>query len=106
MAESNEVEYNVRIQVDGIDRCLSMSESMSILDAGINSGLDIPYDCRSGNCQRCVGRISSGIVEMNEANMKDHLVKLGYVLTCVAYPRSDIVMNIVDESELYRENKS
>jgi 3-phenylpropionate/trans-cinnamate dioxygenase ferredoxin reductase subunit len=39
-----------------------------LLDAGLNSGIDLPYDCRAGHCGTCCVRVVSGEVEGGEGS--------------------------------------
>lgn len=34
-----------------------------LLDAALNSGIDLPYDCRAGHCGACCVRLVSGVVQ-------------------------------------------
>lgn len=71
----------------GIDTTLHVAANQSILEAGLEAGLALPYNCRSGQCGACVALCERGKVEMayNEV-LTDEEVGLGQVLTCVGHP--------------------
>jgi len=61
----------------------------SLLDAGIDAGLDAPYSCLGGVCCSCKAKVLSGeaIMTLNYS-LSDEEVKSGYILTCQAHPAS------------------
>lgn len=65
-----------------------------ILDAGLNADLELPFTCRGGICGACVGRISSGTVDMSDIEDLDFTVSEdeqaeGMALLCMARPLED-----------------
>ncbi|MDT3437748.1 2Fe-2S iron-sulfur cluster-binding protein [Haloarcula sp. 1CSR25-25] len=75
-----------------IDQSIQVSESQTILEAADEAGLDLPYQCRMGVCGVCSAlRLEEGEVQQTEAMFLSGTEKGdGYVLTCVAKPRSDL----------------
>lgn len=59
----------------------------TILSAGVNAGLKMPYSCRSGQCGSCTARLVSGEVwlQYNEVLTPDDL-RNGLTLTCMGCP--------------------
>jgi len=86
MVETFEVEF-----VD-LGRTIEVPADTPILEAAEERGLDLPYQCRMGVCGVCSAlRLETGEVDQVEgmflsSGEKDE----GYVLTCVARPRSDL----------------
>jgi 2Fe-2S type ferredoxin len=75
---------------------IDVRENQTLLDAGEESGWDLPYACRQGQCISCAGRVTDG--GNSEQYLQHHTNEMlgeeelseGYTLTCVAYPTSDL----------------
>ena len=62
----------------------------------------IPWSCRAGSCSSCVGSITSGTVDQsNQIFLDDDKIDMGFLLTCVAYPTSDVTIEVDIEAEYY-----
>ncbi len=91
---------DVTVKVD--DRTFDLKlayEGMTILDAALSKGADLPYACKGGVCCTCKCKIVEGEVEM-EVNyaLEDEEVADGYVLSCQAHPKSKKVVVDFDVS--------
>lgn len=66
----------------------------TLLDAAEANGLDIPSLCRAGVCGTCRTKVVEGDVRCDSNTLDDDDKAAGYVLACVASPRSNCVIEV------------
>lgn len=94
--------YTVEIHHQGEIHTIPVSKGQKILEAAHEAGIDLPSSCFSGVCTTCAGKIIEGKVDQSEGmGVSPEIQRKGYVLLCVAYPRSDLKIKTEKEDEVY-----
>ena len=70
--------------------------AVSLLEAARNGGVILPSSCRNGTCRTCLCRMVSGRVRYDIAwpGLSADEKSDGYILPCVAYAESDLVLDV------------
>jgi ferredoxin len=96
--------YKVTLQKNGKKVAdLSVPDNKTILDAAIDAGVDVPYDCKLGVCLTCPAKVISGksVQDVDPASTLDEtVIAQGFALNCCLYARSDLVIELIEEDEL------
>ena len=82
-----------------VDRRRSLLESLR------EKGIDLPYGCRYGGCITCAAKLVAGEVDQRgQVALNNRQVNNGYVVLCVARPKSNCTFDVGVEShdKLYR----
>lgn len=78
---------------EGTEYKLPVKAHETVLEAALNMDIDLPYSCQAGMCTACMGRCTSGKVQMDEEDaLSEAEINEGFILTCVTHPMSDDVV--------------
>jgi ferredoxin len=90
-----------RVELLNRDRLtLEVAEDRYILEAIESVGLRLPVGCRYGSCITCAAQLVRGEVDQPKAiALKPMQVDQGYVLLCIASPKSDCQFLVGRESQ-------
>lgn len=95
--------YNVEIIHQGKTHTLQVPDNETILSVADAAGLDLPSSCHAGVCTTCAGQIIQGTVDQSDGmGVSPELQNQGYVLLCIAYPRSDLKIETEKEETVYQ----
>lgn len=85
----------ITVKLDGrsFDFNLSLTSDISILDAALKEGADLPFACKGGVCCTCKAKLLEGEVSMDvHWGLEDEEVEQGYILTCQSHPKTEKVV--------------
>ena len=87
------------------DRTAAVRDNQSILEAFESLGETLPFGCRYGACVTCAARLIEGQVDQSKGKaLKQAQMDAGFILLCVARPRSDckLLVGVESQAALYR----
>lgn len=85
----------ITVKLDGrsFDFDLSLTSEITILDAALKQGADLPYACKGGMCCTCKAKLLEGEVAMDvHWGLEEEEVERGYILTCQSHPKTEKVV--------------
>ena len=96
--DSEKSAVTLRIVLDGKTHEFRADGALSVLDAALDAGLDLPYSCKAGVCCTCRARLLEGEVDMaRNFSLEAGEIERGFVLTCQARARTASVSISYDE---------
>lgn len=97
------VSYQVKLRNAGVT--LAVSEKQSIYDAALKAGVQLPIGCNYGGCITCAAKLLEGSVRQPGATaLNKRQSEQGYILLCVAQPKTDCVVDdgVESHDQLYQ----
>jgi len=90
MPERHEVHF------ENEDLTIEVAEDEYVLSKAEEAGLDLPYSCRMGTCSVCAARVEGEVDQSEGMILSPDEKEQGYVLLCIAEPRSDLTVDTDD----------
>ena len=82
-----------------------VSGRMSLLQELREQGVDLPCGCQYGGCITCAAKLIEGEIDQrSQVALNNRQINNGYIILCVARPKTDCTIEIGVEShdKLYR----
>jgi CDP-4-dehydro-6-deoxyglucose reductase, E3 len=91
-----------KVTIQSSGHVFEVKPSQTVLEAAIESGINLPYGCRTGSCGACKGKLISGKVIYDDyqgSAMTEAELALGSALFCCARPLEDLVIDVRESME-------
>lgn len=87
--------FRVTLQPGG--ESFDCAADQALMLAGLAAGLTLPWSCRNGTCRTCISQLVEGRIEHSIPwpGLSAEEKAEGWVLPCVACPRSDVTLQWV-----------
>lgn len=88
--------FHARLLPSG--RAFTAPADRTLLASALAAGIPLPSSCRNGTCRACLRPLHAGTVQYRIAwpGLLPEERTGGWVLPCVAYPSSDVVLGDAD----------
>jgi ring-1,2-phenylacetyl-CoA epoxidase subunit PaaE len=94
---SPELTREIEVVVEGQSYSFEVPAGKTILEAGLDKDINMPYSCQSGLCTACRGKLISGKVDMIEdAGLSASEIESGYILCCSSKPASSDIKIVIE----------
>lgn len=80
---------SVEVIHDQTSYTVEVIKGKSILEAGLDAGIELPYACQTGNCSVCKGKLLSGTAKMAGITKLPSDISENEYLLCCTYPLSN-----------------
>lgn len=94
--------YEVTLRNCGV--VLQVADNEPIYKAALRAGVQLPIGCDYGGCITCAAKLLSGSVRQPGASaLNKRQSQAGYILLCVARPKSDCIIDegVESHNDLY-----
>ncbi|GMT50185.1 MAG: hypothetical protein IEMM0008_1724 [bacterium] len=87
----------VKFTYEGQNHQIDVEDNQTILQAGLQADIDLPYSCEAGVCGECKSRLLSGDVDMEaDDGLEEDEINQGFILTCQALLKEDSIIEYQD----------
>ena len=86
-----------KVSLKPSDHSFVVEENEYILDAALRQGIAFPYQCKTGSCATCLGKVVSGEVHYPDGlplTVMEHEHQQGKAVFCVSVAQSDLVLEV------------
>ncbi len=85
-----------RAAIEPGGRTFEAPANTPLLLAAQQAGIDLQSSCRNGTCRTCICSLDSGTItyRIDWPGLSAEEKQEGYILPCVAYPLSDVVLRV------------
>ena len=102
LSSPSELKFNVHILLGSDHYDFPCKSTQTVLSAAEEAGVPLPNSCGVGMCTTCAAKLSEGKVELGEGSVcAPECHQKGFILLCVAYPRSNLKFVAGLEEELF-----
>ena len=85
--------FTVTLSVRG--RSFACAADRFVLDAALEAGCKLPFNCREGLCGTCKSKLLSGEFDMkHRGGIRPKEIAAGKFLPCCSKPLSDLVIEV------------
>ena len=97
-------QYKVTLESEEGQVTFDCPEDSYLLGHAEEEGIEMTSFCRYGNCAACIGKVLSGSVDQSEQMfLSEEELEQGYIVTCVGYPTSDVIIRTGCRDEVIEE---
>lgn len=84
-------DQEIVLNFQGNESKIAVGKGNSILEEALESGLELPYSCQTGNCSTCKATLKSGEIKMIGLSKPRMDLKEDEYLLCCSYPMTNNV---------------
>ncbi|QTE40262.1 ferredoxin--NADP reductase [Mucilaginibacter gossypii] len=85
----------VKLINNNLETVVEVVSGKSMLEAGLDAQLELPYSCQTGNCSVCKGKLLTGKLKTIGVEKVPHDLESDEYLLCCSYPLTDDVSVLV-----------
>lgn len=93
--ETTGAQSTITVKVDGrsFDMSVPLNSDITLLDAALKQGADLPFACKGGMCCTCKAKLTEGEVDMDVTwGLEQEEIEKGFILTCQSHPKTEKVV--------------